>query len=62
MNMNLLIKIFKKITIFIVAILAVFILYLVALNLKYSYWDQPELIKQCVQAGNSLDICQGRFD
>ena len=39
-----------------------FFLFFVVFVLKYEYLEKPELIKQCLQAGNSLEICQGRFD
>lgn len=55
-------KILKKTMMLIGIIFFIFFLVLVVFVLKYEYFEKPELIKQCLQAGNSLEVCQGRFD
>ena len=52
----------KKAIILIGIIFVIFFLYLIVSFLKYEYIDKPKLINQCVQTGNSLEICKGRFD
>ena len=55
-------NILKKNIILIGVIFMIFFLYLIVSFFKYEYIEKPKLINQCVQIGNSLDVCKGRFD
>ena len=52
----------KRIMFLIGIVFLIFFLYLIVFLLKYEYIEKPKLIKQCIQAENSLEICKGRFD
>ena len=55
-------KTLKKLMIFVMIGFVLFFLFIICIHLKYEYFEKPTLIKQCMQEGNSLDICKGRFD
>ncbi len=55
-------NILKKVIILIGIIFFIFFLYLIVPFLKYEYIEKPEIINQCVQTGQSLEICKGRLD
>ena len=55
-------NILKKTIILIGIIFMIFFLYLIVSFFKHEYIEKPKLVNQCVQIGNSLEICKGRFD